>query len=257
MILNKPFNTNAAFSGGAGIFLEYYDVIKPIYLYAILKMIITNTSYGIPLKIISSMSLFSLIEWYIKRRNRNPLISLDYGHILNKDDLDKLLKKITDDDPSIYSLAPTLNARRLLSSYKNQHMNFPIYIYTREYDKHVLDDIKRCFIGLPTKYFYGDIEKVIKKCDKNFTYILSDIELLKDLTILLSGSWSHILLSREYSYNYKDNCKTFKYNLKELAELYPFARIGTTVSIDLFKLFAACSETVSGKVIDNIKQDGG
>jgi hypothetical protein len=196
------------------------------------------------------MSLFSLLEWYIKRRNRNPLVSLDYGHILNKNDLDNLLKKILEEDSTIYSLAPTLNAKRLLSSYNNQHMNFPIYINTIEFDKYVLNDIKKCFSGLPTRYLYGDIKKAIEKCDRNFTYILSDIELLKDLTILLSGSWSHLLLSREYSYNYKDNNKTFKYDLKELAELHPFARIGTTLSIDLAQLFIACAETISGRIID-------
>jgi hypothetical protein len=247
----KPFNTNSFFSGGAGLFIEYHDVVKPVYLYSIIKMILTKTSYGLTLEIISSMSIFSLIEWYIKRRYINPLTSLDYKHILSHEDLDNLLYKILEEDSSLYSLAPSLNIKKLLSSYKSQFMNFPIYVYSKKYESHIKNDIKECFSGLPTKYIYGDLSKAISKCDRNFTYILSNIELLKELINLLSDTWAHLLISKEYLYNYKDNYKTFKYDLKKLHEINEYNRISLTTSIDLSNLFISCAETVNGRIVND------
>ena len=61
------FDTEAFFSGGAGMFLEYYDIVKPVYLYATLKLLITDDNYGIPVSILKNFSVLSLIEWYKNR----------------------------------------------------------------------------------------------------------------------------------------------------------------------------------------------
>ena len=46
---NNNFNTNELFAGGAGMFIQYHDIIKPVYLYAIVKMIATKNSFGLPI----------------------------------------------------------------------------------------------------------------------------------------------------------------------------------------------------------------
>ena len=122
----KPFDTNVFFSGGAGMFLQYHDIIKPVYLYTILKMIITKESFGLPTYILQNMSVLSLIEWYIKRRFKNPLQCLDFNHCIDKEDLDNLLQEILISDNSIYNLCPSLNIKKIMHVYKSQHMTFPI-----------------------------------------------------------------------------------------------------------------------------------
>ena len=71
--INKEMDCNAFFSGGAGMFLQYHDVIKPVYLYVIIKMLISKESYGLPLFILENMSDLSIMEWYTRRRYINPL----------------------------------------------------------------------------------------------------------------------------------------------------------------------------------------
>ena len=69
----RIFDTNIFFSGGAGMFIQYHDIIKPVYLYTIVKMIITKESFGLPIDIIKDFSIISIIEWYINRRFKNPI----------------------------------------------------------------------------------------------------------------------------------------------------------------------------------------
>ena len=246
----KPFNTENFFAGGAGMFLQYHDIVKPVYFYVILKMILSNLSFGLPIEILSTMSIFSLVEWYIKRRYINPLKQLDFKHILDSNDLDKLLIDILKKDKTIYSLSPLLNIKRLLSNYHKQYMKFPIFVYTKEYEEFVDDDIKKSFPGIDTKYLYGDLKSAIDKCDRNFTYILSDIEMLKDLSILLSGTCSHLLIAMEYRYNYNNNYKSFKYDINEILKETTHLRIGITRALDLGDLYIYALETINTRIIE-------
>ena len=229
---NKNFDTSVFFSGGAGMFIQYHDIVKPVYLFALMKMILTNNAFGLPVNIISNLTPPSVIEWYVKRRYINPLKCLDYNHHANDNELDDILKTILLSDNSVYKLAPSLNIKRLLSVYHKQHMTFPIYIYSEEEEPYIKEDCKNTFTGINTRYVFGDLKECIRKCDQNFTYIFSNIELVKKSAEILTGTCSNILLSAEYRYNYNDNCKTFKYDLEEIARKYPFNRIGTTLVID-------------------------
>lgn len=228
----KPFDTNVFFSGGAGMFIQYHDVIKPVYLYVIAKMLLTKESFGLPTYILQNMSVLSLIEWYNKRRYKNPLQCLDFSHKLDKSDLDDLLRGILLSDESLYRLSPALNIDRLLHVYKQQHMSFPIYVYSENEESYIKDDCKNLFKGINFYYLFGDLKDAINKCDQNFTYIFSDIELVKNASEILMGTCSHILLTSDYRYNYIDNYKNFKYNLNDIATSHPFIRIGTTLAMD-------------------------
>ena len=248
----KLFDTNIFFSGGAGMFLQYHDIVKPVYLYAIIKMILTKTSLGLPIEIVDRMSIFSLIEWYIKRRYINPLRCLDYRKILDGEELDNLLFKIITSDTSLYKISPGLNIRLMLDMYKKHHMSFPVYVYSENEEPYILEDCKRIFPGISIRYLYGDLKTAVTKCDQNFTYILSNIELVKDLCKILTGTCSHVLLAREYRYNYKDHCQTFKYNLYDLVQAHPFVRIGTTLATHPSRLAVAFGQILQqgGETVD-------
>lgn len=231
----KPFDTNVFFSGGAGMFIQYHDIVKPIYLGAIIKMIMAGESFGLPLNIINKMSILSMIEWYIKRRYKNPLQCLDYANKIDPKELDSLLQTILE-DKSIYRISPSLNIRQLFSVYHHQHMSFPVYVYSEKEEPYIKEDCKSVFSGIPCTYLHGDLESCIKKCDQNFTYIFSDIELVKNAAEILTGTCSHILMASEYRYNYSDNCHTTKYDLNEIAYKHPFIRMGLTKAITLNRL---------------------
>ena len=240
----KPFDTNAFFVGGNGLFIQYHDVVKPVYLYAILKALSINDAFGLPLQIIKHMSSRSLLEWYYRRRFANPFQCLDYNHTVPKETLDTILQKILLSDPSIYKLAPTLNIQTMLDVYRRQHMSFPIFVYSKRREDIIAEDIKTDFPGITIKYLYGDLREAISKCDNNFTYIFSDIELLKESVEILIGTYSHILLSRDYRYNYTDHYQTTKYDLYELGLNHPFVRIGLTQSSQPDRLLEVLSNII-------------
>lgn len=229
----NTFDTNAFFPGGAGMFIQYHDILKPAYLYAVVKMIITDQTYGLPFDIIKKFSILSITEWYIKRRYLNPLQQLDFMHSLNKEDLDYVLQEVMDNDPSIYKLSPPLNNCRLFSVYRDQHMIFPIFVYSERYESGIKEDIDLLLSGIDHYYVYGDLKTAISKCQQNFTYIFSDIELVKNAAEILRGTYSNILLPRDYRYNYVDNCKTFKYDLQKLSMDNPVSRIETNIAMDI------------------------
>ena len=232
MLNDKPFDTNSFFVGGAGMFLQYHDIIKPVYLYAIISLIFTDNAYGLPISIIKNMDVNSIFEWYKHRRYVNPLKQLDWAHKSDSDTLDNILSNILQDS-TIYRLAPVLNIRPMLSVYKSQQFSFPFFIYSEKEDPNIKTDCDKIFAGLSHRYVYGDLKKCLDKCDQNFTYIFSDIELMKNASEILSGTFSHILLASDYRYNYTDNMKTFKYDLRKLMASHPYIRIGTTRSFDL------------------------
>lgn len=229
---DKSFNTNCFFSGGAGMFLQYHDVVKPIYLYAVIQMILTGQNYGLPINIIKNMSIASLIEWYVNRRFINPLKQLDYNDIYREDAMDELIQQILDNDQSIYDLCPLLNIGSMMNIYKQQRMEFPIYIWTPYECRYVKQDCDNVFNGIEHHYIFGDLRGCIEKCDQNFTYIFSDIEMVKKSVEILTGTCSHILLAGDYRYNFSDYRKTLKYNLQDLATEHPFVRTGLTRVMD-------------------------
>ena len=223
-LFQKPFETDKLFTGGSGLFLQYFDVVKPIYFYAVMKLV-HGDSYGLPADIIKNMSLGQLFEWYKQRRSINPLYSLDYESIIPTDQLDDLLQYLMNDE-SLYRVTPLLNIRRFIQVYCNQHMVFPFYIYTEEENKYIRKDVDSIFGSIPHRYVYGDLSQATKKCRENFTYIFSDVELLNNAANTLHGTYSHILLAEDYRYNSFAGIP--KYALKDIMARHPFIRTGTT-----------------------------
>lgn len=231
--MSRNLDTNNFFVGGAGMFIQYHDIIRPVYLYAVIKMILTKESYGIPTNIIENFSIASIIEWYKNRRYVNPLKQLDVKKKSDDKTLDDLLKCTLKNDKSIYELAPTLNIENMFSVYKSQNFTFPVYVYSEEYEESIAKDLEVLLCGVKHFYVYGDLSDCIKKCGQNFTYIFSNVESVKSAADILSGTYSHILVARDYRYNFKDNFKTMKYDLNDMMKKYQRLRLGTTTAMDI------------------------
>jgi len=241
-LFSKPFDTNSFFVGGAGLFLQYYDIVKPVYLYAVMSLIFGD-SHGLPVEIIRNMTLPQLFEWYKQRRAINPLYSLDYMHIIPEEELDKLLDEILTDE-SIYRVTPLLNISRLLEVYQYQHMIFPIFVYSETESPYIRHDVDRIFAGMPHHYVFGDLTLATKKCRENFTYILSDMELMNSIAEVLHGTYSHILLAEDYRYNYPGGIP--KYDLMEMMASHPYIRTGTTQVMDVEVIGSKFSNILTG-----------
>lgn len=243
MGVESTFNTNNFFVGGNGMFIQYHDIIKPAKLYAVFKMIFNN-SYGLPVNIIKQFSIPSILEWYINRSYINPLKQLDYLHKLKLNELDDLLLSILRSDKSIYTLSPELHICRLFSIYRQQHMIFPIFIYSEDEEEFIKYDCEKILSGINFKYVYGDLKECISKCDNNFTYIFSNIETMYSSINILRGTYSHILLANDYRYNYANN--KLKYDLHQLMLNNPIIRTGTINAIENINPNAFSNITIGG-----------
>lgn len=246
-LTGKAFDTNVFFSGGAGIFMSYHDIVKPTYLWAVIKMMMIGNELGLPFDTLHHLSVLSLTEWYLNRRYANPLRSLDYLGGYKPEELDELLDHILTNDASIYDLCPKMNVARLLSPYTSQHMTFPVYIYTDKFEAAVAEDCKSMFPGVPVTYVYGELEEALGRCEQNFTYMMSDIDQFTKLAKLLDGTYSHMLLASDYRYNKKPD-GTFKYDLKGLMDKYPYIRIETFNACSTQDLVQALEELMSNFV---------
>lgn len=229
--MNQPFDTSKLYSGGAFLFIQFEDVVTPIYLFAIIKLIITNISYGIPIHIIKDMSILSLTEWYIKRTHINPIQQLDYNHQLTEQQSYDLLYKILQ-DKSIYDYSPVMNIGPMLDVYKYKKMIIPVYIYSPYNDENIKYFCSKHFPEIPIIYKFGNLRDAIPLLENNGTFIFSNIELYKQACEFLKGKYAHVLLGGEYRYNYIDNCITPKYSLKLLMYNNPFVMTGITSVIN-------------------------
>lgn len=243
--MNK-LNTDALFAGGGGMFIEFHDIIKPVYLHAIISMLIGGNTFGFPIDLLQDFSLGSILEWYKFRQFRNPLQQLDWQHKVDKEIADEVMDIILEDE-TIYTLAPTLNIELFLEVYKSQFMEFPWFVYSEKEEPGIPIACDQVFQSIPYKYVYGDLKECISKCSQNFTYIFSDIEKVKNSAEILHGSYSHILLAGDYRYNYTDNFKTMRYSLQDIMSKHPFIRIGTTTAMDIDLMLNSFDNLIDGK----------
>ena len=228
----KPFDTSR-FTGGAGLFIQFEDVVTPIYLFAMIKLILTEQSFGIPIHIIKDMSILSIAEWYIKRNNQNPILDLDYDHQLSKDHADELLYKILQ-DKSIYDYSPPMNIKLFFEVYQYKKMNFPIYIYSQFKDPNIEYYCTKNFASIQLHFIdTTDIIQAIDLLSKdNYTFILSNIHLFKQAVEHLHGKYAHVLIAEDYKYNYKDNCHVMLYDIVKLMIDNPFVATSATSVIN-------------------------
>lgn len=199
----NPFDTSRLFAGGSGIVIEYHDAVRPVYLFALLNIIMNKKDYNLPIAMIEKFSFPSIVEWYLNRPYYNPLKYLDYNHMASNDDLDELLLNILDDDITVYKYSPHLNMVKILYGYASKNINIPIYFYSQFEEKGIQNDINNNFKELNIKCIYGP-PKIIKDIEaQNFSYIFSNIDHAEEFIQHHDHSkLSVITIANDYRYNY-------------------------------------------------------
>lgn len=210
----NSFNTDSLFVGGAGMFVEYHDIIRLVDLFVVVRMMLTEESFGLPVHILKGMGVAPMTEWYLKRPNQNPFTALDYNHILDIHELDQLRSQILDSDPSIYQYAPYTNFYKMLQLMRDQQIGIPVYVWTPTPEVNIQQDLATMPIH-PT-YVSGSLESALSKTGNNFTYIFSDISHAKVAADIINDRYAHILIPTEFRYNYQDHMKTLKYTIQKL-----------------------------------------
>lgn len=199
----NTFNTSRLFAGGSGIVIEYHDAIKPVYLFALISIILNKKDYNLPIALIENFSFPSILEWYVNRPYYNPLKYLDYKHIGSDEDLDKLLLTILNDDTSVYKYTPHLNMVKILYGYSIKGMNVPIYFYSEYKEKGIEEDINNNFKELNIKYIYGPPSKICEIEAQNFSYIFSNIQHAEEFIKHHDPQkLSVITIANDFRYNY-------------------------------------------------------
>ena len=233
--MNINYKSDHTFYGGSALLVQYYDLIKPIYLMALLKALINkDLRFGLPFDHLEKFSLPSIIEAYINRAFINPFYLVDPGKRIKKEDLDKMLSVITEDE-SLYTLAPPLETNKMISLISIQKLGIPVYYYSETYNNFIEREAKQSF-GI--NYLYGPIEEIVKKIPNNFSMIFSDITLAQrvfhstpETTI---GS---IMIADDYQYNYTEKGE-FKvdFNKEILNTNHIFMKVSGIQVIDRYKL---------------------
>ena len=72
----KVFDTNAFFAGGAGLVIQYEDTIKPIQLFALIKMLRNDISFGLPIKPLLDFNQRSLMVYQSSTPEYSKILGL-------------------------------------------------------------------------------------------------------------------------------------------------------------------------------------
>ena len=221
--MKNTFNASKTFFGGSALIVQYHDVLKPVYLTAIIKMLINKElQFGLPFDIIKSFSFLSLIEWYKGRSFINPLKLLDPKHKASDEQLQQILNIILKDH-SIYKLSPFLDTIRLIIASEQNKLDVPLYIYSEEFEEGIDKDLY--YMQMNCKYIYKPIKTLIEETPPNATYIFSNIDLLKDSLELIEPKKSaNFILVSDYKYNFSNN--QYKYNFSDIiSKLFNFEKL--------------------------------
>ena len=234
----NTYDSAHTFYGGSTLFVQYHDVVKPIYLTAVLKLLYSKDNpYGLQTNLIKDFSLFSILEWYVNRSFINPLKLLDPAHKATDEQLNTIMKKILQSDPSLYTSAPYLNAEKLIAVIRLQKLGIPIIVYTEEYEEPVTETISH---WSNTQYLYGNFEQIISKLPNNSSFIFSDINLAKRLIDASNfDTIASVMIASDYYYNFKDK-DTYKYDfvqemIKQQKMLFKFKSISLFNYIEVIK----------------------
>ena len=208
------------FTNSNVLFVEYNDIIKSPW---ILSLTILNCFSDVvecfDITEIEDMKsdLSKLYNWYINRKEINPLRCLPRKNDLFKDtELDDLMNTLVLDN--IASAPCDLNFSTVLKNVIAQKTLVDKIIVYLEYDNDsIKKDLFSHFKGIHV--LTGDIRSILKENTKQgeATYVFSDItkvNILEELDLL---DYSSILIPAEYQYNKNDD-GTYKIDLDKLQE---------------------------------------
>lgn len=211
------------FTNSKILFIEYNDILKSPWL---LSLTILNCFSDIvkcfditEIEDIKS-DLSKLYDWYINRKEINPLRCLPKKSDIFKDEeLDDLMNELVLD--KVASAPCELNFFNVLKNIINQKTLVDKIIVYLEYDNNsIKKDLFSHFDKI--QVLHGDIREVLSENTKKYdtTYVFSDITKINILNELDLLEYSSILLPEGYRYNKNDD-GTYKVDTDKLQMEHP------------------------------------
>ena len=205
------------FNNSQCMFVEYYDVIKcPWFILANCIKDEESISDIFDLAPIRGLSIPSLFEWYINRKNRNfykdLLIPNDE---LPEDFCDNILENQMKQSKEFFSSSLELNFANVVRLIcRDKTLLHNLIIYTEKENDLIREDIKEMYDG-NVRYVSGEFEEIIKTIPRDSTFVFSDIMKVQKLYDLNRLDYSSIIMCSGYRYNNKDK-NTLKVDLDDL-----------------------------------------
>lgn len=208
---------DAMFQNSHCLFIEYTDIIRSPYFIFLLLMAKSPEHFSkhYDLDEFKNYGVEELSEWYINRKNQNPLLDLVTDEVkenLNPYELDRFMNDQIVEHGDFITLSPLLNLGNSLYSVTGEVVKNIIiwYPYT---NKVIEQDISDTF-GDKVKFMTGDLFTVLDNVPQDTTYIFSDITNIDLLYEKKKLYLSSVVIPNEYRYNYIDE-DTLKIDAEE------------------------------------------
>lgn len=184
-------------------FITYDNIIRNPYSY-IMHQLVNNEEYSsykdfIHTEKLENKSIAEISEIISMNPIKNPL------EYYSKDEFDYNLSlaELYLSMDNVYSESPLLKFGIALGIILKQQFTKKVYIYSKEFDPRIDEDIRKQFGGSKKiVYINGDLIEVVKSIDKITTFIIDDIDMVQRLIDSDLVSYTNILLAN-YGYNYK------------------------------------------------------
>ena len=203
--LDKPFTCSDC------VCVEYIDCINLAYIPLLLNLIDSEVEDDFPFdidKIRCFNELPSMLDWYMHRKHRNPLLDLlkeeyeDMDESEAQEFIDNELSKF----PEYTEIELDTPVLEILHSFINNDLAKRYIIFHDHYDKNIEDWISGEFND-KVEFLYGDFEDDIidNIPDVNCTYFLSDIDKINTLIDKDKNDYNSIILGIDFDYNKDEN----------------------------------------------------
>lgn len=223
------------FSNSRCLFIEYNDIIKSPWFMLLLTMSRIPSQFSKYFNVDRLMGLDStgLSEWYIHRKNQNPLSDLVKPEFRNKitiNYLDDMVNPIITENPDLIKLSPILNVGKTLQAlpYGKDSIIKKVVVWSQYDNEEIKKDLYDTF-GQDINYATGNIETVLKTIPDDSTYIFSDITNISILYDINKLKYSSVIVPEEYWYNSVDD--TLKINLDAYKDACDFIYTSIYASI--------------------------
>lgn len=201
-------STNTAFMDSDVLFVEYMDCLNLEWLNFLAAFKDTEDSEEFPfdLEPIKYMDLESLFVWYLKRKNRNPLMDLvkenfDIEEIV----VDEFLKNELLGSDVYTDVEFTTNVNQLVHLVLNNGFAKRIIIYNEYPDPYLEKSVTDEYTS-KVEFVTGDFDTVVSSLpDVGVTYIFSDIEKVETLSENEKIAYNSVVIPNDYAYNKTDD----------------------------------------------------
>lgn len=211
------------FQNSTCVFAEYLDCVQlsgMVLLDTIRKS--TKLEKYLDLELIRYLELPSLLEYYINRKDKNPLADLWKGDSVPYEELDEQVREFYRSNEIFFDVQLTTTVHPLLKNLLANALTNDIRIYCEEPYPGLENDIKEKFDGKAT-LVTGKLEDVLQTIPGDTTYFFADIMNVLTLEEVGKLDYSAIMIPSDYGYNYDDSEeKKFLVDMNQLAEKHIF-----------------------------------